>query len=156
MSDAPKPCSPGSAGPIAWMVERQCDPTFPRLFMSHADAAALLNYCNVSPLPTIRPLYLDAAQRPVGCDIGFMTVEEWPKEIDERVLLYVVHQSAQYEPDAAKRESDWEGWCVGHWTDFNGGGWTWHGMIGTITHVAPLLPRPTSQLPSTSLGSAAK
>jgi hypothetical protein len=76
--------------------------------------------------------------------LGFMTVDEWPKEIDERVLIYVVHQNAQYEADQAKREAEWEGWHVGYWTDFNGGGWVWHGMLGTITHVAPLLPPPSS------------
>lgn len=92
------------------------------------------------------------AQAVPDCGAGFMTADEWPKEIDERVLLYVVHQNAQYESDETKRVTDWEGWCVGSWTDFNGGGWTWHGMIGTVTHVAPLLPPPGSQLPSTDRG----
>jgi hypothetical protein len=74
--------------------------------------------------------------------LGFMTVDEWPKEIDERVLIYVVHENAQYEADEAIRKAKWEGWHVGYWTDFNTGGWVWHGMLGKITHVAPLLPPP--------------
>ena len=24
----------------------------------------------------------------------------------------------------------WEGWVITSWTDFNGGGWTWHGHTG--------------------------
>lgn len=69
-------------------------------------------------------------------------VDLWPKEIDERVLIYVVHQNAQHEKDEAKRLAEWEGWHVGYWTDQNKGGWVWHGMLGTITHVAPLPPIP--------------
>ena len=69
-------------------------------------------------------------------------VDQWPKIVDEPVLLYVVHDQAQYEDDPAKRKSLWEAWFQGTWTDFNGGGWTWGGMCGRVTHVArlPMLP----------------
>lgn len=71
-----------------------------------------------------------------------MPVDRWIKVIDEPVLLYVVHVNAKFEEDAAEREEKWEGWHVGSWTDFNGGGWVWHGLCGAITHVAPLPKRP--------------
>ena len=69
---------------------------------------------------------------------GATPVAEWPREIDERVLIYVVHQNAKYERDEATRLREWEGWHVGYWTDHNNGGWVWHGLLGEITHVAPL------------------
>lgn len=68
-------------------------------------------------------------------------VDQWPTEIDERVLLYVVHENAKYASE--EQRDEWEGWCVGYWTDFNKGGWVWHGLCGTITHVAPLPKRPS-------------
>lgn len=86
------------------------------------------------------------AAPPIGVDADFteefVPADQWPKEIDEPVLLYVVHSNAKHEPDPVERASKWEAWCVGSWTDFNRGGWTWHGMIGTVTHVAPLPGRP--------------
>jgi len=71
-----------------------------------------------------------------------LPVDQWPIEIDEDVLIYVVHPNAQWEKDEAKRREQWECWCVGRWIDHNKGGWTWHGMCGTVTHVAPLPARP--------------
>uniref|UniRef100_UPI0037D9F100 hypothetical protein n=1 Tax=Tardiphaga sp. TaxID=1926292 RepID=UPI0037D9F100 len=68
---------------------------------------------------------------------------EWTPEIDKRVLLYVVHDQAQWEPDEELRMRNWEGWHVGYWTDFNGGGWVWNGLCGHVTHVAPLLAPPS-------------
>jgi hypothetical protein len=47
----------GRAEPVAWMVERKSDPTFPRLFDDETDAVALVTYVNVNPPATIRPLY---------------------------------------------------------------------------------------------------
>lgn len=67
-------------------------------------------------------------------------VADWPKEVDERVLIYVVHPN--HATAGAADRDDWAGWHVGYWTDFNGGGWVWHGMLGTITHVAALPPPP--------------
>lgn len=65
-------------------------------------------------------------------------VDEWRIVIDERVLIYVVHEHAQFEKDNARRLVEWEGWHVGQWIKHNKGGWMWHGMLGRITHVAPL------------------
>lgn len=70
-------------------------------------------------------------------------VDQWEKVIDECVLLYVVHDNAQYESDEERRKSEWEGWCVGRWTDFNKGGWTWHGRCGQVTHVSKLIDPPS-------------
>jgi len=48
-----------------------------------------------------------------------------------KIELFIRHQSYY----AAKRAGDtttrWEGFCIGHWTDHNGGGWTWSGHAGT-------------------------
>jgi hypothetical protein len=69
-------------------------------------------------------------------------VDQWPIEIDEDVLIYVVHDNAKYEKDLARRREEWEAWCVGRWIDHNKGGWMWNGLCGRVTHVAPLPPRP--------------
>lgn len=90
--------------------------------------------------------FCGAAQGSGDCGaiiLDAIPVDEWPKEIDERVLIYVVHPQAQYEADEAKRKAEWEGWHVGYWSDFNKGGWVWHGMLGTATHVAPLPASPS-------------
>lgn len=63
-------------------------------------------------------------------------VDQWPKVEDEPVLIHVEHPNLRF----AGRDDrdDWRGWFVARWTSFNGGGWIWHGMLGTVTHVAPL------------------
>lgn len=71
-------------------------------------------------------------------------VEEWRIVVDEDVLIYVVHQNAEYESDEKRRLEMWEGWCVGRWIKHNAGGWMWHGHLGKVTHVAPLPPRPVT------------
>lgn len=70
-------------------------------------------------------------------------VAEWPVENGERVLLFVVHENAKYAKTPEER-AEWQGWCVGHWTDFNRGGWVWHGHLGTVTHVTSLPAWPAS------------
>jgi len=48
-----------------------------------------------------------------------------------KIELFIRHHSYY----AAQRTGDtttrWEGFCIGHWTDHNGGGWTWSGHAGT-------------------------
>lgn len=72
-------------------------------------------------------------------------VDEWPIEVDERVLIFVVHENAQYCKTEEERDK-WEGWCLGYWTNFNKGGWVWNGHIGRVTHVAPLPEKPPRTL----------
>ena len=69
-------------------------------------------------------------------------VADWKITVDEHVLIYVVHTNAKFEDDPDKRRAQWECWCVGRWINHNKGGWTWHGMCGTVTHVARLPERP--------------
>jgi hypothetical protein len=69
---------------------------------------------------------------------------EWPREIDERVLIFVVHPNAAFA--RADDLANWMGWFQASWTDFNGGGWVWHGMIGAVTHVRPMPPVPDDAL----------
>lgn len=65
-------------------------------------------------------------------------VDEWPTEIDEEVEIFVVHQNAQY-VSRLEDLSDWSGWVRAKWIDHNGGGWTWNGMCGRVTHVRPII-----------------
>lgn len=68
--------------------------------------------------------------------IGATPVAEWPREIDEPVEIFVEHFQMKHAADAEKHI--WSGWFKASWTDFNGGGWVWHGMLGTVTHVRPI------------------
>lgn len=68
---------------------------------------------------------------------GAVPVAEWPKEIDEVVEIFVVHWQLQYA--VGEDRNRWRCWLRGSWTDFNSGGWIWHGMAGTVTHVRPIV-----------------
>lgn len=70
-------------------------------------------------------------------------VAEWPREIGEPVLIFVEHPNLAYARDEAERDQ-WRGWFKAFWTDFNGGGWVWFGMLGTVTHVMPDIDDPAS------------
>jgi hypothetical protein len=67
---------------------------------------------------------------------GAVTVEAHTKVTDADVMLLVIHRNAMIEDDPARRKQDWLEWCPGRWIDFNGGGWTWEGLCGIVTHVA--------------------
>jgi hypothetical protein len=69
-------------------------------------------------------------------------VDQWKIVADESVLIYVVHTNAEFEKDEKVRREKWEGWTVGHWVAHNHGGWTYYGMMGKVTHVAPLPAAP--------------
>lgn len=75
-------------------------------------------------------------------ELAAVPVEQWKKIADEPVLIYVVHNNAQFEKDETRRLDEWEAWYTGRWIDHNGGGFTWHGMCGRVTHVAKLPNRP--------------
>lgn len=64
-------------------------------------------------------------------------IDQWTITADERVLIFVVAENAAFAKTPEER-AQWEGWCVGHWTTFNKGGWIWHGHMGRVTHVARL------------------
>lgn len=78
--------------------------------------------------------------------LGAVPVDEWVKEIDEEVEIFVVHPNAKFKTPGDIHE--WQGWCRGKWIDFNGGGWTWHGHIGDVTHVRPIDIRMRRALPT--------
>jgi hypothetical protein len=70
--------------------------------------------------------------------LGVGTPEpEWLREIDEPVEIFVVHPNAAY-AKTADELARWRGWFPATWTDFNGGGWVWHGLLGAVTHVRPV------------------
>lgn len=64
-------------------------------------------------------------------------IETAPKD-GTRILAFVVHPNADLADNVGGERSDWEGWVVAHWIEHNGGGWTWHGHMGTFTHWASL------------------
>ena len=68
--------------------------------------------------------------------LGATPVDEWPREIDEPVEVFVEHWNLRYKKGADRDR--WRGWFRASWTDFNGGGWIWHGMFGRVTHVRPI------------------
>lgn len=64
----------------------------------------------------------------------------WPKVPSQIVEIFVVHASYQYAAPADR--SEWCGWYPAHWSEHNGGGWVWHGMIGQVLWVRPAsMPR---------------
>lgn len=46
-----------------------------------------------------------------------------------RVLLWVEHENYA-QAKTPKEKELWAGWCIGSWTYFNGGGWSWYGLAG--------------------------
>lgn len=66
---------------------------------------------------------------------GAVPVADWPRILDEPVQIFVEHETLQW--CRAEDADDRRGWCDAYWTDFNGGGWVWHGICGRVTHVRP-------------------
>jgi hypothetical protein len=57
----------------------------------------------------------------------FMSMDSAPKDGTEIEILFR-HVNWKY---ASERDrDDWQQICRAHWTDFNGGGWVWHGIYG--------------------------
>jgi hypothetical protein len=54
-----------------------------------------------------------------------------------RVLLWMVHRNSEYSKDPIGE--GWEGAVIANWTDFNKGGWTWYGLVGTPAAWMPLV-----------------
>lgn len=55
------------------------------------------------------------------------------------IVLLIRHRSWWSAKKCGEDLSRWEGPCRGRWLDFNGGGWTWEGFMGT-----PIGWRPTN------------
>lgn len=70
---------------------------------------------------------------------GWQPIETAPKD-GRPILAWCVHDNAQYAD--AEHQDDWCGPVVARWTDFNHGGWTWHGHCGQFTHWMPLAAAP--------------
>ena len=73
---------------------------------------------------------------------GWQDISTAPKD-GTPVLAWCVHPHARWAGD----DRDWAAAVVTSWTTHNGGGWTWHGMIGTFTHWMPLPAAPTGDRP---------
>lgn len=57
-----------------------------------------------------------------------------PKTGEDIEILFLHPLNAFQQPD---REEEFAAWCRGYWTDFNGGGWVWHGLCGTAVAWRP-------------------
>jgi hypothetical protein len=79
-----------------------------------------------------RPLLdeLDASKARIA--EGWMDIATAPKVDGGKCLLRVEHPNF-----AISHDPEWEAVVVAYWTDFNKGGWVWHGMLGTATHWLP-------------------
>lgn len=69
---------------------------------------------------------------------GWQPIETARKVVDETVLLRVEHMN--YAIAAPEDKHRWEEVCSAYWTDFNSGGWVWHGLAGSPTHWMPIPP----------------
>lgn len=59
---------------------------------------------------------------------GWEAMPSAPKD-GSQIELLIRHTSWHYEVPA--KRDQWQGPCRASWTDFNGGGWTWSGHMGT-------------------------
>jgi len=60
-------------------------------------------------------------------------MESAPKD-GTMVELKIVHRFQRYSPE----DDRWTAVVKARWIDHNGGGWTWHGMMGTPHGWLPL------------------
>ncbi|KFL28179.1 hypothetical protein JP74_02930 [Devosia sp. 17-2-E-8] len=74
---------------------------------------------------------------------GWKPIETAPKD-GRNILLWVVHSNSRF--SASPVEEGWQAPAVGHWTDFNSGGWVHHGLAGQPTMWADILPAPSRPL----------
>ena len=129
-------------GPIG-SAARACPIDVPKHFDTREEAIAAWNRRTPDP-------ELLAARRAQQ----WQPIETARKTVDETVLLRIEH--INYGIAAPDDKHRWEELVTAYWTDFNGGGWVWHGLAGTPTHWRPL-PRGFSAIhpaPSPSLGEA--
>jgi len=73
--------------------------------------------------------------------MNWQSIETAPKD-GTLILAWCVHYNARYAKTDEERAL-WAGPVVAHWTDFNHGGWVWHGHVGAFTHWMPLPPPPS-------------
>ena len=58
-------------------------------------------------------------------------IETAPKD-GTFIIAWCVHENAKYSKDPIAE--GWEAAVITRWIKHNGGGWTWHGHVGTFTH----------------------
>lgn len=81
----PEEASTAAGEAVAWFLERQLDPSFPRVMLSRADADALLSYNNVNPPIKIKPLGFIASAAPPAAQtdgVREIAIEECAKLIE--------------------------------------------------------------------------
>jgi len=60
---------------------------------------------------------------PPGC----FAMQSAPKDGTPIEILFR-HHNFKYAKSGEKHI--WQQWCIARWTNFNGGGWVWHGICG--------------------------
>ena len=65
--------------------------------------------------------------RTIRVEAWLFPMESAPKDGSE-ILAWCRHSTWAY--CTADDKKHWEGFVVARWTEFNGGGWTWHGHCG--------------------------
>lgn len=73
---------------------------------------------------------------------GWQDISTARKVPDETVLLRIEH--VNYAIASGEDKHRWEEIVSAYWTDFNTGGWVWHGLAGTPTHWCPIVSPTTS------------
>jgi hypothetical protein len=76
--DSHRPAESVSAEPVAWMVTRDNDPSFPRIYTTEAAADAMCKFCNVAPTVRKAPIYLRLQPSTPGA-----VSDEWSPTIDD-------------------------------------------------------------------------
>jgi hypothetical protein len=85
--------SADSAEPVAWIVERVGDPTFPRFIRTKADADRIVAYVNCAPPATAHPLFRTEPQTaPSDIERAFQDAcDEAGCAYDNEALLEAIH-----------------------------------------------------------------
>jgi hypothetical protein len=114
----------------------------------HDDSAAAVYEARQTLIDGILALH------PVQQSDGWQDISTAPKDGTE-ILAWCVHPNAEYAGTIAEK-SEWQCPVVTRWIDHNGGGWTWHGMLGRFTHWQPLPTPPAKGVVFNPAGDAAK
>jgi hypothetical protein len=100
--------------------------------VAHCDPDTVRSLCTLA-------LSAIASRQPVE----WQTIDTAPKIEDRFILIRFEHENYAYASPEDKHR--WEEVCPAQWTNFNGGGWVWHGLAGNPTHWRPLPASPALQ-----------
>lgn len=103
-------------------------------------AGAIDDACRI--LRTTTPADFAALEQS-SVEVGWQKMGTAPRD-GTRFLARFEHRN--YAIAAPEDKHQWEEVCIAYWTDFNNGGFVWHGLAGTPTDWCPLiLPLPPGE-----------